>query len=643
MLRLLALLLMTASSFATDKTTPRQAQDTPNILWITAEDMSPTLGCYGDEYATTPHIDQFATEGVRYTNAFSTAPVCSPSRSCIINGLPATSQGTQQMRSAFPIPEYMTGFPSVLCETGRYTTNNVKTDYNNANWETIINASWDESSDSAHWRNGPNDQTFFSVFNLMTSHQSRTMVWPYEQFLSEVQSKLEAHEIHDPNQAPIPPYYPDTPVVRKTIARFYDCVTAMDKEVGAILQQLEDDGLAENTIVFFYSDHGSGMPRHKRALLDSGMKVPLIIRFPEKYQHLAPSSPGTHTDRLVSFDDFGPTVLSLVGTTIPDYMEGKPFLGEAAVSPREYTYGHRDRVDEVHDLARSVRDKRFLYIRNYMPHLGYNQPTAWPDLGEIRHEFYALAQTERMTEAQRHFVGPTRPLEELYDCDSDPQNLNNLATSPAHREVLERMRSQLKQRLRSSRDLGFFPEALAWQYSESSTPYELIRLSSSNEQQSRLIEAAWQVGNGSENTLLANLTHDDPGVRYWGAVGFSAATSLSPQAIDALTEALEDDFPTVRIESANALARHGRIEKSISVLADALEEENLAAVQHAARAIELLGEKAIAALPAVRACDARMKTIRPPGTSPVVVDPEKDGAMFVGFSTEAFLKKFGSN
>jgi len=633
MRKLIAFFLMTAASLAAD---------TPNILWITAEDMSPTLGCYGDDYAITPNIDQLAADGVTYDNAFATAPVCSPSRSCLINGLPATSQGTQQMRSAFPLPEYMEGFPSLLRKKGRYTSNNVKTDYNSGNWEDIVNASWDESSDTAHWRSKEKGQAFFSVFNLMTSHQSRTMVWPYEQFVSDVQSRLSADEIHNPNKAPVPPYYPDTPVIRKTIARFYDCVTAMDKEVGEILQQLEDDGLADDTIVFFYADHGSGMPRHKRALLDSGLKVPLIARFPEKYQHLAPSKPGTRTDRLVSFDDFGPTVLSLVGETIPDYMEGKPFLGEAATEEREYTYGHRDRVDEVIDMARSVRDKRYLYIRNYMPHLGYNQPTFWPDLGEIRHEIYAHAKTEYMTGPQKHFAGPTRPLEELYDCQADPMNLNNLADSEAHQATLKRMRAALAARLTDSRDLGFIPEAFAWNLSDGSTPYQLARSGSSDYSQTRLIKAASQVGNSSESTLLSNLNDSDPGVRYWGAVGFSAADSLSNRAIDALTEALEDDVLNVRIEAANALARHGNLDSSIAILAEVLSSDNLAAVQHAARAIELLGEKALPALPAVEACNARMLEIRPPETSPLDPDPEMDKAMFVGFSTQTFINRFGS-
>ena len=615
--------------------------DSPNILWITAEDMSPTLGCYGDRYATTPNIDRFAAESVTYTNAFATAPVCSPSRSCLINGLSASSQGTQNMRSAFPIPEYMSGFPSILRTLGYYTSNNVKTDYNSANWEKIIAASWDHNSATAHWRERKDKQAFFSVFNSMTSHQSRTMVWPYEKFVTEVQSKLKADEVHDSKDVPVPPYYPDTPIIRKTLARYYDCVTAMDKEVGSILQQLEDDGLADKTIVFFYSDHGSGMPRHKRALLDSGMKIALIVRFPEKYRHLAPSGPNTRTERLVSFDDFGPTVLSLAGATIPAYMEGIPFLGIAAEPARQFVFGHRDRVDEAHDLARSIRDERYLYIRNYMPHLGYNQPTAWPDLGEIRGEIYKHAENGEMTNPQKHFADSSRPLEELYDCQTDPLNLNNLATSSDHLKILNRLRTQLGKHLTQSRDLGFLPEAMLWRLSRDSTPYELAR-SLGPYQQDRLIQAASQVGIGSEAALLANLGHPDPGVRFWGTVGFSASASLSQKATRALIATLDDSIPSVRIEAANALARHGHLEQAIPLLAKALESLDLTAVQHAARSIELLGEKASMALPAVAACDARMKGIRPPGTSPVVVDPEKDQAMFIGFSTEAFLKKFGS-
>lgn len=211
------------------------AAEQPNILWITAEDMSPTLGCWGDSYADTPSIDRLARDGVRYTNTFATAPVCSPVRSCLITGCYATSLGTQRLRSTFPIPAMMQGFPALLRAAGYFCTNNVKTDYNTSNEPAIIAASWDECSDKAHWRHRPKGRPFFSIFNIMTSHQSRTMVWPYDQFKQEVQSRLGPNRIHDPKQAPIPPYYPDTPVVRRTIARFYDCVSVMDQTVGKIL------------------------------------------------------------------------------------------------------------------------------------------------------------------------------------------------------------------------------------------------------------------------------------------------------------------------------------------------------------------------------------------------------------------------
>ena len=608
----------------------------PNILWITAEDMSPTLGCYGDAYATTPHLDGFARESVRYNKAFATAPVCSPSRSCLINGLPAPSQGTHNMRSAFPIPDSMVGFPAILRKAGYYTSNNVKTDYNSASLHAIMKASWDESSATAHWRNAPKGKSFFSIFNLMTSHQSRTMVWPYDKFVSEVQSTLTPGEIHDPKLAPVPPYYPDTPVVRKTIARFYDCVTAMDKEVGAILKQLEDDGLADNTIVFFYSDHGSGMPRHKRALLDSGMQVAMMVRFPKKWQHLAPSKPGTVSDRLVNFADFGPTTLSLAEQNIPSYMEGTAFLGKKAGKPRTYVYGHRDRVDEVIDMARSIRDGQYLYIRNFMPHLGYNQPTAWPDLGEIRHEIYDYP-LERMTSAQRHFAGPTRPIEELYDCNADPLNLQNLADSATSGDVLKRMRNDLRAELIKRRDLGFIPESLAWQYAANGPLWKYAR---SGYQVEPLLDAASQVGTASEADLLKNLGNLNAAIRYWGAVGLSASKGVSESAVDALKKALGDTAANVRIEAANALVRHGYPDAGLPVLKASLEEADLSAVQHAARSIELLGKRALPLLSAMKACDARMKVIRPPGTSPIVVDAEKDGAMFVGFSTEAFIKRF---
>ena len=614
-----------------------QAAEKPNILWITAEDMSPVLGCYGDKFAVTPNIDKLAKESVRYTKAFASAPVCSPSRSCLITGCYPTSLSTQQMRSGFAIPKSMRGFPALLRAQGFYTSNNVKTDYNTGNYADIIKASWNESSATAHWRKRPDKaKPFFSVFNLMTSHQSRSMVWPYARFKEEVQSTLSASAIHDPKKVPVPPYYPDTPLIRRELARFYDCVTAMDIQVGAILKQLEEDGLAENTIVFFYSDHGSGMPRHKRALLDSGMHVPLIIRFPKKWQHLAPGKPGTTTDRLVSFVDYAPTVLNLLGQPIPEAMQGEPFLGPNNAKPRRYVYGHRDRVDEVRDLSRSVRDERYLYIRNYMPHLGYNQPTAWPDSGEIRHDFYRMTNKEKMTAAQWHFAGPTRPVEELYDCQADPQNLKNLADSEAHQKTLKRLRKAHRKHITQTVDLGFLPESEAWEMFSNKTGWELGQ--GGQVKMAPIHKAAAQVGMADESVLTKNLRSKNASVRYWGALGLAHHKALQIETKQLLRNALNDPSPAVRIEAANTLARAGDPKPAIRALIKDLEHENLIIVTHAARTIELLGETALAAKAPMVAALKRAETIRPPDTPATVVLPgDKDLAMFVAFSCRAFL------
>lgn len=628
--------------FAFIVVSPLQADSVPNILWITAEDMSPTLGCYGDDYAVTPNIDRLAAQSVRYTNAFATAPVCSPARSCLITGVYAPSLGTQNMRSAFPLPEAMKGFPTFLREAGWYTTNNVKTDYNTGSRERIIKQSWNESSETAHWRKRSQyqrDQPFFSVFNLMTSHQSRSMVWPYKQFEAEVQSRLSPREIHDPAKAPLPPYYPDTPLVRREVARYYDCVTAMDQQVGEILQQLEEDGLADETIVFFYSDHGSGMPRHKRALLDSGMHVPLLVRFPKKYRHFAPAKPGASLDRLVSFVDFAPTVLSLAGLTIPDYMQGRPFYGPHEIEPRKYVFGHRDRVDEAIDLARSVRDQRYLYIRNYMPHLSYNQPTAWPDQGEIRHEFYRLADRKTMTPAQWHFAGPTRPVEELYDCKHDPQNLHNLANDEAHAETLQRLRDALKNHLREKIDTGFVPEPMAWELVGNEPPFELAR---GKLQSTYLtgIEAASAVGKVDEAAFVRSLETGEEVEQFWAAIGLAGLESISDVSRASLKKLLQTPSASVRIAVADALARHGSPEIAVPTLVEILDDENLTAVLYAARTIELMGTQARAAIPAMRELVDRTQEIRASDTpATFVLSKEADLAMFIGFSANAFLKR----
>ncbi len=599
----------------------------PNILWITAEDMSPTLGCYGDDFATSPNIDRFARQSTRYTHAFASAPVCSPSRACLINGVIATTQGTHAMRSLFPLPKNMTGFPALLRQAGYYTTNNVKTDYNSAAESSIIEASWDDNSETAHWRGRTEDQSFFAVFNLMTSHQSRTMVWPYEQFVEEVQSKLRPDMIHDPAMVPLPPYYPDTLLVRQTVARYYDCVAVMDQQVGELLAELDADGLTENTIVFFFSDHGSGMPRHKRVLYDSGTHVPLLVRFPEQYRGHSPGAAGELEDRLVSFDDFGPTVLSLAGIkSLPAYMKGRPFLGPLRTPPRNFLVGHRDRVDEMVDMARSLRSHDYLYIRNFMPHLGYNQPSAWIDQGEIRGEFYKLAESGNATPAQAQYLNGIRESEELYDCAADPLNLNNLADSSKHEEVLARMRSTLADHMLQSRDLGLVPEIEMWRHVRDSGIPPMEWSATDEFEPDSLLHAAQRVGSDDYDAIARSIEDPSAAVRYWGAVACSAAKDLPLPLIERLAGRLDDESPAVQIEAATALVRHGlRKSEALGVLVKLLDHSDQTVILHAARAIELLGEESTRG--AMRRLADRFEN--EPG----------DLAWFIRFSTTGYLQR----
>jgi arylsulfatase A-like enzyme len=289
--------------------------DRPNILWIVSEDNTTLLGCYGDKTATTPHIDNFAKQSVLYKNAFCTAPVCAPSRSTLITGMYPTTMGTENMRSTYPIPGFIKFFPRYLREAGYYTSNNAKKDYNT----TDQVEAWDESGKQATYKNRKPGQPFFSVFNMEISHESS---------LHRYSDSLR----HDPNKVKIPAYHPATAAMKHDWAQYYDKLEDMDKQLGVYLKELEDAGLAENTIVFYYADNGGVLPRSKRFMYESGLHVPLIIRFPKKYAHLAPVVAGSKTDRVVTFVDFAPSVLSLAGIRIPDHLQGQAFVGEQKVS-----------------------------------------------------------------------------------------------------------------------------------------------------------------------------------------------------------------------------------------------------------------------------------------------------------------------
>ena len=564
------------------------AEGPPNILWITCEDVSAAyLGCYGDPQAITPNLDKLAGESVLYTKAFATAPVCAPSRSCLITGVYATSLGTQHLRSEVKLPEKIRCFPEYLREAGYYCSNNYKKDYN----FTDVNV-WDESSPEAHWRKRRPGQPFFSVFNFTSTHQGQ-INGSDEEFFDKYSSKLDPEERHDPVDVSLPPFYPDTPMVRKIWARYYDLMTFMDKQVGDLLDELQADGLADSTVVFFFSDHGLGLPRFKRTLYDTGLHVPLMIRLPGPYQHLSPERTGEQVDELVSFVDFAPTVLSLAGLPVPKYMQGRPFLGRRVTWSRKYIFGASSRVDEAYEFSRSVRDNRYKYIHNFMPHLPYIQPSEYPDRAEIMQELRRASAEDQLTSAQSSLWAPDKPVEELYDTLEDPHEINNLADSPQHRQILARMRDVLHRWMLQMRDLGLLPEAEMHLRAEGSTPYD-VGLDPGQFPRKRILAAAGSVGKGSESmpSVIRLLSDSDSAVRYWAVIALTVLGSEAREAVDGLKPLLADPSPNVRFAAAGVLCKLGYCQGALSALADGLEDEREETVLYAARELESLGEKA---------------------------------------------------
>ncbi len=427
----------------------------PNILWISIEDINPRFGCYGDKVARTPNIDKLAAGGCIYPNAFSTAGVCAPSRSAIITGMYQTSIGTHHMRTTHQnretpemptpysavIPHYVKAFTEYLRAEGYYCTNNSKTDYQ---FTPPITA-WDELSNKAHWRNRPEGAPFFSVFNPTMTHESG--MWGDDD-LAEGR-KFERKT--DPDDVVMPPYLPDTPKARAAFARHYDTLEKADEFVGQVLSELEEDGLADDTIVFLWSDHGAGLPRGKRWPYDAGIRIPLIVRWPGTIE------PGTKTDQLVSLVDLGPTVLSLAGVNPPSHMQGQPFVGDSK-QEREFIFAARDRHDESYDMVRATRDKRFKYIRNFRPDLPYLLWIPYRNKHPVMQEMWRLQAEGKLEGPQALLMQNTRPSEELYDTEADPWEIDNLAENPEHSETLARMRKAMDDWRDEVGDLGDIAE-----------------------------------------------------------------------------------------------------------------------------------------------------------------------------------------
>ncbi len=567
----------------------------PNILWITCEDTGPTIGAYGDKYSVTPNLDRLAARGVIYRNAWSNAPVCAPARTTIISGLYPPCTGAEHMRSITQLPEKMMMYPWYLREAGYYTTNNSKEDYNLEPTGTV----WDETRKKCSWRTRKPGQPFFSVFNLTITHESQIHRRPHTL-------------VHDPAKARIPAYHPDTPEVRHDWAQYYDNVTTMDKQAGEILDQLEQDGLAEDTIVFFYGDHGPGMPRCKRFPYDSGLRVPMIVHIPEKYRHLAPKDyrAGGASNRMVAFIDLAPTVLSLAGIRPPAFMQGSAFLGRYIGPERAYNYGFRGRQDERYDLVRSVTDGRYVYLRNYMPHLIHGQHIGTMFEMPTTKAWKKLYGEGRLNAAQRQFWEP-RPPEELYDLETDPDEVKNLAGSPAHQETLRRLRAAQRDLAVKIRDVGFLPEGEIHSRARDSAPYTMGH-DERRYPMKKIMETAELASSlKSQDTpaLMRALAGEDSAVRYWAATGIQMrGAGAVKTARENLLKLLGDPAPYARIAAAEALGQYGDeedIKKALATLIDtAPANKNGAFVcLRALIAIDNLGAKAKPLAAAIKAID----------------------------------------
>lgn len=556
----------------------------PNIVWLTCEDMGPNLGCYGDTFARTPNIDAFAQKSLRYDFVWSNAPVCAPARTAIITGMYPTSLGAEHMRSYVDVPKTVRLYPQILREYGYYCTNNSKEDYNvRPNGEV-----WDESSPQAHWKNRTEGQPFFAVFNFTTTHESQIRVRP--------------HALRsDPTQVSVPPYHPDTPEVRHDWAQYYDKIEEMDTEFGARLGELEQAGLLENTIVFFYSDHGCGMPRHKRWLYDSGLHVPLLVYIPERYHYLAPPEyrPGGSTRRLVSFVDLAPTVLSLAGIQPPDIMQGRAFMGKYQQEPAKYLFGFRGRMDERIDMLRSVTDGRYVYIRNYMPHLIYGQYLAYMWQTPTTRVWESLYKEGKLTPPRTYFWEP-KPPEELYDLQTDPHEVRNLATSPEFREKRDELKSALREHAFSTRDTGYLPEPEAHRRA-GNTPIFEMAADSTHYPLERIYDTAELAADRDPSALpqLVEACHDDdPAVRYWAMLGILIrGKNAFHSAIDVVRQGISDENPCVRMAAAEILGTLGEqadVEQALDTLGElaAPDKNGAYAAIAAINTIERLGDKA---------------------------------------------------
>lgn len=443
-IRLLSIVCLFATSV--------RAAERPNIVWLLSEDNSVHyMPQYGNTLANTPHLDALAGTGMVFEHAFSCSPVCSVARTTLMTGIHAPRAGFQYHRKITPasLPEGAFMFPTHLRRGGYYVTNKVKTDYN-----VQVSKVWDQSSRNASWRNRPDKETpFFHMQSFGTTHESSL------HFPESVVTNREVTT--DPDSVNVPPYYPDTETFRVTLARYHDKISQVDSQIGEVIEQLKTDGLFDNTIIFYFGDHGGVLPGSKGYLYETGLHVPLIVHVPEKWKHLSPFGRGSRPVGFVSFIDFAPTVLKLAGIDTPTDMDGVPFLGDGItaedVDKRDSAFGHADRFDEKYDFCRSLRVGRYKYIRNFQQHYADGLQNNYRYRMLAFQQWRELFHQEKLNDTQSRFF-QAKPAEMLFDLEADPHETNNLADSEEHADTLLSMRMALADKMKEINDLSLFPE-----------------------------------------------------------------------------------------------------------------------------------------------------------------------------------------
>jgi len=573
-----------------------ESSQKPNVLWIVSEDNSPWLGSYGDELATTPRLDTLAAESIRYTRAYSNAPVCAPSRNALITGAYPIAYGTEHMRSGNKMPEDIRFYPQYLREAGYYTTNNAKKDYNTVDQPEA----WDGNSGKAHYRNRAEGQPFFHIFNFNTSHESRL-------------HRGSVATNHDPAAVTLKPYHPDTPEARNDYAVYYDRLQDIDSQVGQVLDELAAEGLADSTIVFYYADHGGAVAGSKRFLTEDGLRVPLVIRVPEQFQHLLGYDPISTVDRPVSFVDLTATLMRIAGIEQPSHMVGTSVLHD---SDNPYVFAYGGRMDERRNLVRSVCDGHYRYTRNLLPHRPYGRRLEYLWNAPLMQSWAREYEAGNLSDVQSAFFLP-RAGEELYDIVNDPHQTVNLAGQQEQAAKLEELSGVLTSWQVQQRDAGLVPEPMLLELDQQGVIREYV--TSDAYPVGEVVGLAQMVGGrdvGNMDEFTQQLQSGHPVKSYWAATGLLLLGQESRSALPIIEDVLDDVELWTGIVLVELLIGLEEVEAATDYLQKVLGNDNLMVRLQAMETIVETGlldpslETAIAALipedPKDRPYDGRM-------------------------------------